>query len=155
MEMFVPAAEMLVVALAAMFFGLLVYRRWERVLEERSRNRAVAEKILDRFATTEEMIAFVRSEEGLRLLGGAQADPRRTVMRFVQSGVVVCSLGIAFLINAWRLGGLTDINDIRKVAELRYWGSAAVAVGIGLVVAGMLSHALARRWNLLERTGSR
>jgi len=147
--------EMSVLALAAMFVAWLAYRRSVRVLEERSRNRAVAEKILDRFATTDEMIAFVRSEEGVRLLGGAHMDPRRTVMRFVQSGIVVCSLGIAFLFNAWRLSGLTDINDIRKVTDLRYWGTAAVAIGIGLIVAGLISHALARRWNLLERNGSR
>jgi hypothetical protein len=130
----------------------LVYRRSVRGAEERARNHAVVERILDRFTSADELLAFVRSDEGKQLLYGrtGAANPRRSVLRFVQAGIIVFSLGIAFLVNAMRLAGERDINFIRKVEDLRYWGTAAVAVGAGLLVVAAVSYLMARRWGLLD-----
>ena len=121
-------------------------------MEERTRSHAVVERVLDRFTSAEELLAFVRSDEGKQLLYGRKGTPeaRRTVIRFVQIGILVFSLGVAFLANAMRLAGETDINFIRKVEDLRYWGTASLAVGLGLLIVAALSHFMARRWGLLD-----
>ena len=135
----------------------LVYRRSVRSVEERARNHVVVERVLDRFASTDELLAFVRSAEGKQLLYGRTgvASPRRSTIRFVQAGGVVLSLGVAFFANASRLAGETDINFIRKVEDLRYWGTAAVAVGTGLLLVAVVSYLLARQWGLLDESESR
>jgi hypothetical protein len=144
--------ETLVWAAAAAWVAWLVYRRSVRGMEDRARSYAVVERILDRFSSTDELLAFVRSDEGKRLLYG-RADtvsPRRSVLRFVQIGIVMFSLGVAFLGNAMRLSGETDINFVRKVEDLRYWGTAALALGAGLLVVAAVSYWMARRWGLID-----
>lgn len=134
------------------FIAWLAYRRSVQGMEERARSHAVIERVLDRFSSTEELLAFVRSDEGKQLLYGrtGAANPRSSVLRFLQIGIVVFSLGVAFLANAMRLRGETDINFIRKVEDLRYWGTAAVALGVGLLVVAAASYWIARRWGLLD-----
>jgi hypothetical protein len=148
-----------VVAWAALsaWVAWLVYRRSVRGVEERARNHAVVERVLDRFGSADELLAFVRSDEGKQLLYGRSgtANPRRSVMRFVQIGIVVFSLGVAFLANAMRLADETDLNFIRKVEDLRYWGTAAVAVASGLLVVAAVSYLMARRWGLLDEQETR
>jgi hypothetical protein len=136
--------EIAAVAAVVAWIAWLAYRRSLRGVEERARNYAVIERILDRFTSNEELMAFVRSDEGKQLLYGRTfaANPRRAVLRFVQAGIVVFSLGVAFLANAFRLRGETDINFIRKVEDLRYWGTAAVALGVGLLIVAAVSHRL-------------
>lgn len=138
--------EIVIVAVVVAWIAWLVYRRSLRAAEERARDYAVMERILDRFTSNDELMAFVRSEEGRLLLYGrtVAANPRRAVLRFVQAGIVVVSLGAAFLANALRLSGESDINFVRKVEDLRYWGTAAVALGIGLLITAAVSHRMIR-----------
>lgn len=135
----------------------LAYRRSVSRAEERSRSSALVERMLDRFESNDELMAFVRSEEGKQLLYGRSvaASPRRAVLRFVQAGIIVFSLGAAFLANAFRLSGETDINFVRKVEDLRYWGTAAMALGAGLLIVAAVSHRMARQWGLLDRRESK
>jgi hypothetical protein len=144
-------------AAVAAWVAWLTYRRSVRGMDDRARSYAVVERILDRFNSTDELLAFVRSDEGKQLLYGrtAAVNPRRSVLRFVQIGLVLFSLGAAFLANAWRLSGETDINFVRKVEDLRYWGTAAVAIGAGLLVVAGVSYVIARRWGLIDGSESR
>lgn len=146
--------EIAVWAAVAAWIAWLAYRRSMRGAEERARNHAVVERVLDRFASNDELMAFVRSEEGRQLLYGrtVTARPRVVVLRFVQAGIIVFSLGSAFLANAYRLSGETDVNFVRKVEDLCYWGTAAVALGAGLLIVAAVSHLMARRWGLLDGT---
>ena len=145
--------EMVIWGAVVAWIAWLAYRRSVRGAEQRARDSAVVERILDRFESNEELMAFVRSEEGKQLLYGHApvANPRRAVLRFVQAGIVVFSLGVAFLANALRLSDETDINFVRKVEDLRYWGTAAVAVGAGLIIVAAVSHRMARNWGLVDR----
>jgi len=149
--------EVVAWAALAAWVAWLTYRWSARRTELRARNQVVVERLLDRFTSTDELLAFVRSDEGKQLLYGdtGAANPRRSVIRFVQIGIVVFSLGVAFLANAMRLAGETDINFIRKVEDLRYWGTAAVAVGAGLLVVAGVSYFMARRWGLIDGIGTR
>ncbi len=142
--------EIAIVAAVVAWIAWLAYRRSMRGVEERARNYAVIERILDRFTSNDELMAFVRSDEGKQLLYGRTraANPRQALLRFVQAGIVVLSLGVAFLANAFRLSGETDINFVRKVEDLRYWGTAAVALGIGLLIVAAVSHRLTRESSL-------
>lgn len=130
----------------------LLYRRSVHSMEERTREHAVLERVLDRFTSNDELLAFVRSDEGRQLLYNRAGtfNARRSVVRFVQVGVIACSLGVAFFANATRYVGQSDINFVRKVDDLRYWGTASLAIGAGLLVAAAVSYFIARRWGLLD-----
>ena len=144
-------------AAVAAWAAWLAYRRSVRGMDDRARSYAVVERILDRFESKDELLAFVRSDEGKQLLYGraATVSPRRSALRFVQIGLVIFSLGAAFLGNAMRLSGETDINFVHKVEDLRYWGTAAVVFGVGLLVVAAVSYWIARRWGLLDGSGQR
>lgn len=134
----------ILVAVVVAWIAWLAYRRSLRGAEDRARSYTVIERILDRFTSNDELLAFVRSDEGKQLLYGrpSAVNPRRAVLKFVQAGIVVFSLGVAFLANAFRLRGETDINFIRKMEDLQYWGTAAVALGIGLLIVAAVTHRL-------------
>jgi hypothetical protein len=144
-------------AAVAAWAAWLAYRRSVRGMDDRARSYAVVERILDRFESKDDLLTFIRSHEGKQLLYGraATVSPRRSVLRFVQIGLVIFSLGAAFLGNAMRLSGETDINFVHKVEDLRYWGTAAVVFGAGLLVVAAVSYWIARRWGLLDGSGQR
>jgi hypothetical protein len=65
--------------------------------------------------------------------------------------ISISSLGTGFLLNAMRLAGARDFNDIGEAADMKYWGTAGIALGIGLLIAAAVSWAMARRWGMLEQ----
>lgn len=146
----------LIWAVVVSWIAWLTYRIFIRALEQRERRRALIERVVDRLPSTDEWIAFVRSAEGRELLHGptsawTAANPRRSVIRFVQSGILILCVGIALLVSAMRYAGATDMNFINEATNLRYWGTAGVALGVGLLIVAFVSNVLAIRWGLLER----
>jgi hypothetical protein len=67
----------------------------------------------------------------------------------VQFGIVACAVGAAFLVNGIPPPAGTDINFVREADEARWWGWLAIGLGVGLLIAGTVSTAVARRWRLL------
>jgi hypothetical protein len=78
--------------------------------------------------------------------------PTRTMVSAIQIGTVLLMLGVGLLLNSWTSGRTGDLNMLRKASECGYWGTLAVAVGVGallgvaVVYFYRLLYVLARRY---------
>jgi len=139
---------------AAVLFGLIKYiveyRRWHRISKV---NAEVHNKILDRFGSNEELLAYIDSPAGRRFLEatplasnavpGRVAAPYGRILLSVQVGIVLMGLALGLMWVSSR-----SIEEIREV----FMGLAIVGLmlGFGCVVSAAASYALSRRLGLLQ-----
>jgi hypothetical protein len=130
---------------------LVEYRRWARVSKV---NAEVHNKILDRFGSNEELLAYVDSPAGRRFLEATPIAPASSanttvgapyarILWSVQIGVILIALGGGFL-----LVGNRAIEEVRSLL----WSLAALSfcLGVGSVASAVASYALSRRLGLLD-----
>lgn len=145
-------ATFLIVALAIVWLirTIIEQRRWSRLSRTQSE---VHNKILDRFTTNEELIAYVGTPAGRKFLESApinvesQAPKNLPVTRIlwsVQLGVVIVAGAI----------GLTAVSGLGFAADesqsLLAMGIIAACLGAGFIGSGFLSLYLSRRLGLWE-----
>jgi len=127
----------------------LDYRRWARLSKVQV---DVHTKLLDRFTSNEDLLAYMQTPAGRKFLESApisvDASPRAVgaplsrILWSLQTGVVTAFLGL----------GMLFVSDrVLEEAEqpLFVLGVLALAVGAGFVVSAGISYALSRRLNLL------
>ena len=130
---------------------LLENRRWSRMSKLQTE---VHSRLLDKFTTNEDLLAYMNSDAGKRFLesapiaAGFDAGLRRTnpiakVLTPVQAGVIMVLLGVGFFYLRNNLPG-TDAQGI-----LLIFGTLALMLGLGFIIAAGLSWALARHFGLL------
>ena len=141
---------------AVMFalFGFIKYivehRRWQRITKM---NAEVHNKILDRFGSNEELLAYIDSPPGRRFLEATPiapaAPPARSVgapfgrmLVSVQVGVILLALGVGFLIISGRA-----IEEVQPV--LTSLAVLGFALGVGAIVSAGASYVLSRKLGLL------
>jgi hypothetical protein len=130
---------------------LLENRRWNHMARQQS---DVHSRLLDKFTTNEDLLAYLNSEPGKRFLESApiaagfdaslpRANPIARVLTPVQVGVVLILLGagLFYLRN--------NIPGADAQAILLILGTLAFMLGLGFVIAAGLSWALARHFGLL------
>jgi len=141
---------------AAAFLGfwilktLVDYRRWYRTSKVQTE---VHTKLLDRFSSNEDLMAYMQTPSGRRFLESAPIPlegPARTVgaplsriLWSLQAGVVlaVASLGVLFVSN----------RVIEEIAQpLFAIGVLVLAIGTGFIVSAAASYVLSKRLGLLE-----
>lgn len=127
---------------------LVAHRRWSRL----SRVQAeVHGKLMDRFATNEELMNYIQTPAGKRFLELAplQLDdsprpvsaPVSRILWSVQVGLVLFAAGVGFLI--------VSTNVPQEVMQpLSGIGTLAMALGVGFVVSAFISWILSRRLGL-------
>jgi hypothetical protein len=113
----------------------------------------VHNKLLERFAGTGDLMAYVQSPAGRRFLESAPipldpgprsvAPPLGRILWSVQAGVVLSVVGLGFEVVSRRV-----VEDIGQ--PLALIGVLAIALGIGFILSGGASYVLARRLGLLE-----
>jgi hypothetical protein len=130
---------------------LLHHRRWLRTSKVQT---DVHNKLLDRFAGTNELLTYVQTPAGQRFLEGAPlsidaaterpvAAPLNRILWSVQAGIVLVIGGFGF---QYVSGSVID-----EVAEgLWTMGVLATAFGLGFIAAGAFSFIMSRRLGLLE-----
>jgi hypothetical protein len=129
---------------------VLDHRRWLRT--SRIQNE-VHNKLLDRFAGTGDLLAYVQSPAGRRFLEAApipldsaprtSAAPLNRILWSIQLGVVLAVGGLGFQFVSGRV--------IEQVAEgLWMIGVLAIAFGVGFILSGVISYVLSRRLGLLD-----
>ena len=137
------------IALFSIVKYLIEYRRWHRISKV---NAEVHNKILDRFGSNEELLAYIDSPAGRRFLEatpiapnaaqGRVAAPYGRILLSVQVGVLLLALAIGFMWVSSRA-----IEEVREV----FMGLSIVGMtlGLGCIVSAVASYALSRKLGLL------
>ena len=141
----------LVVTAALMWLlrTIIDYRRWSRLSKVQSE---VHNKLLDKFAASESLVAYMETDAGRRFLESApiplDAEPRNVgaplnrILWSLQTGIVVGAGGL----------GLQLVS--RRVPEdpalaMSILGALALALGLGFIVSAAASYILSRRLGLV------
>lgn len=130
---------------------VLEQRRWSRLSNVQTE---VHTKLLDRFTTNEDLLAYMETPSGKRFLEAApiavDVSPSRGVsapvgriLWSVQVGVVLTTLGAGLQ--------LVSGHVAKEIAPpLFVMGVVAVSIGIGFVLSAIISYALSRKLGLIE-----
>lgn len=152
-------ATFLLIALALGWFirTIIEQKRWSRLSRTQSE---VHNKILDRFGTSEELLAYVRTPAGGRFLesapiplhaerpqGAPQSAPLTRVMWSIQIGVVVAVGALGMLLVSIPFDG----EGARALFVL---GAIGFCLGAGFIASAAVSLLLSRRLGLWELPGS-
>lgn len=121
-------------------------------LKGRANTRTRAEiynRLIDKFGTAPELIAFLQSDAGLKFIEENTLQPAAPLGRIlgsIQIGIVLALLGAGLLVTGnvfgESLGG--DLYIVLTVA-----GVAGLMIGIGLLIAATVSHWLCKAWGIL------
>lgn len=130
--------------------NLIDYRRWSRVARVQAEVHA---KILDRLATNEDLLAYVRSPAGEKFLESAPihlesggrpvAAPLSRILWAVQGGIVLMAAGGGLLLISSRVSALA-------AQPLQSFGILALALGCGFLLSAAASYLLSRRLGLIQ-----
>lgn len=134
---------------------IVEYRRWARVSKV---NAEVHNKILDRFGSNEELLAYVESPAGRRFLEAAPITPTPTsgrqvsapyarILLSVQVGVILVALAFGFLLVSGRA-----IDEVQPL--LSSLAALSFCLGIGSVVSAGASYLLSRKLGLLNEAAA-
>jgi hypothetical protein len=144
----------LFIALALGWFirTLIEQRRWSRLSQTQSE---VHNKILDRFGSSEELMAYIRTPAGTKFLESAPIPlhagptpnaPLSRILWSIQLGIVVVSGALGLI---W-VSGRFD----KETAEGMFaMGAIGVALGAGFIVSALISLAVSRKLGLWQGPG--
>lgn len=129
--------------------SIIAQRRWSRLARTQAE---VHNKLLDRFASNEDLLHYIQTDVGRRFLESAPipldqpatrpvSAPIGRILWSVQAGLVTLAGGIGMRVVA--LGVQKDAAE-----PLTALGTLGIAVGIGLVVSAAASFLLSRRLGL-------
>jgi hypothetical protein len=124
---------------------LIEQRRWSRL----SRTQAeVHNKILDRFGSTEELLAYIKTPAGSKFLESAPIPlhvespgpraPMPRVLWSIQIGLIVAAAGLGMLLVSGRF-------DRESAQGFFAMGTIAMCVGGGFILSAIVSMVLSRR----------
>jgi hypothetical protein len=137
-------------ALAWLVRTVIEQKRWNRLSRTQSE---VHNKILDRFSTSEELLAYVRSPAGTRFLESApiplhaekqtQQAPFARMIWSIQLGVVVVAGALGMLV----VSGRFDADSAQGFFAM---GVIALCVGLGFIGSAIVSIVLPRRLGIWQ-----
>jgi hypothetical protein len=120
----------------------LAHRRWNRAADIHS---SLQTKLLDKFGSTNEILTYLESDAGSAFLESAttvQADPYRRILTSIQAGIALALAGLAFVFLSGRISGGEE--------GLTVLGTLGLALGLGFLISGVISHRLSRSWGLIN-----
>ena len=129
---------------------VIEHRRWSRLTRMQAE---VHNKVLDRFASNEDVMRYIQTAAGRKFMEAApiplDAEPRAVsapisrVLWSVQIGVILGAAGIGLK--------LVSLNVEKDVASaLSALGVLAIAIGAGFIVSAALSYILSRKFGILQ-----
>jgi hypothetical protein len=155
-EGFTVGTVVLIITSGVLFLlkTLIDQRRWSRLSKVQT---DVHTKILDRFSSNEDLLAYIQTPAGRKFLEStpisidaprAVAAPLSRILWSAQAGAVLTVLGLGF--------SVVSKTTLEEVAPpLAAIGAVVVALGIGFLVSAVLAYMLTRRFRLLpEADGS-
>ncbi|HEY0592844.1 MAG TPA: hypothetical protein VGF40_13820 [Thermoanaerobaculia bacterium] len=142
-------------SLAWIVRAIIEQKRWNRL----SRTQAeVHTKILDRFGSSEELLAYMKTPAGSKFLESAPipvrtesargwSQPYGRTLWSVQAGVVIAAAGLGMLLVSLRF-------DQETAQDLFAVGVVALSIGIGFIASAAVSVFMSRRLGLLQEPPS-
>jgi hypothetical protein len=128
----------------------LDYRRWNRLSKVQTE---VHTRLLDRFSSNEELMAYIATPAGSKFLQSAPISldtgtrsmgaPLNRIMWSLQAGLVLCAGGCGLMLAS---GRMTDDSYL----PLEIMGILAVALGVGFAVSAAVSFLMSQKMGLLE-----
>ena len=121
-------------------------------LKQRANTRTRSEiynRLIDKFATAPEFIAFLQSDAGLKFIEENAAEPSVPLGRIlasVQIGIVLALLGAGLLVTGNIFGGSLG-GDLYIV--LTVGGVIGLMIGGGLLISAAVSYRLCKAWGIL------
>jgi hypothetical protein len=134
------------------------HRRWLRLTKVHTE---VHTKLVDRFSSNDDLMAYVQSPAGRRFLESGPAPseapaaltaPFGRILGSLQAGSVIVLLGLGLLSVSRYLRGIPDLAEAAPFALML--GTVASAVGVGFLVSSGLAYFVSRRLGLLEHPAS-
>ncbi|MYH49546.1 MAG: hypothetical protein F4151_08480 [Gammaproteobacteria bacterium] len=118
-------------------FAAVVGIVWLRARVNQARLARQAEtqqQLLAKFQSGRELAEFIETDDGKQFLGQFESDPHRMMLVVLSAGVVSSVLGLGFLVlMIWEDGFL-------------YPGVGTTALGVGLILAAIISKKLSDQW---------
>jgi hypothetical protein len=137
-------------ALTWLIRTVIEHRRWNRVSSVQAE---VHNKLLDRFASNEELLKYIETSAGRRFLESAplsiDANPRAIAAPFtrvlwsMQAGLVLTATGIGMEY----VSGSIDKDVSQPLSVL---GVLGISIGVGLLIAAVAAYILSRKMGLLR-----
>jgi hypothetical protein len=103
-------------------------------------------RVLDRFGSAQEMLEYLRSEPGKRLLDTPlieRGSPYGRILGAVQAGIVLALVGVAFLASM-------AIVKVPDEAAFGFFGVLCLALGVGFMISAWAAHALSKSYGLIN-----
>jgi hypothetical protein len=133
------------------------HRRWLRMSRVQTETHA---KLLDRFTSNEDLLAYVQSPAGRRFVefapvyaAPAAGAPLGRILWSVQAGIVGSLIGLGFLFLSRRAAA--DTAGLADVAPVFFMiGVVALAGGLGFVISAAASYFLSRQLGLFSTPSS-
>lgn len=132
--------------------SIVDHRRWLRMTKTQTE---VHSKLLDRFSSSDELLAYMNTPAGSRFLesapisldAGAPAQavsaPLNRILWSVQAGVVLVLAGVALIFGRTQIA----VEEVRQMLSLM--GIFASFVGVGFILSALASYGLSRKLGLV------
>jgi hypothetical protein len=151
MDGFLPFLVFIGVTLALLWFvrEIVEHKRWNKMVKVQTDTHA---KLLDRFGSSQEMLAYMQSEAGKKFLATPIFEGQRRqvstlpfgrILWSVQAGIVAVFVGAGFL---FLRGKVTPDADM----GFQVFGTLVLTLGLGFLVSGGVSYVLAKYFGLLQ-----
>ena len=133
------------------FVGVVLYLASEWSVRHRraKAQNEMRNRLLDKFATASELIAFLQSPGSMELMNAMVADgytPERDILRAIQRGIILLLLGIGCL--SLHLHYRSEDNPLLVFAVL------LSCLGIGFLISAAVSRRLSRNVGLIKASGN-
>jgi hypothetical protein len=128
--------------------SLIEHRRWSRLSKIQT---DVHNKLLDRFTSNEDLLAYIQTPAGRKFLESAPialdsprsiSAPVGRILWSAQAGAVLTVLGLGFEVVA-----KTTIEEL--AGPVAAMGAVIIALGVGFLVSALLAYLLSRRFGLM------
>ncbi|HTU32767.1 MAG TPA: hypothetical protein VMF66_03080 [Candidatus Acidoferrum sp.] len=125
-------------------------RRWYRMVKVQTDTHA---KLLDRFASSQEMLAYVQSDAGKKFLEMPIFESQRRQVSSLPFGRILWSVQIGIIAAVFGAGILFLRGRVSPDADMGFqvFGTLVLTLGIGFIVSGGVSYFLAKHFGLLEQ----
>jgi hypothetical protein len=141
------APEIIIVPFIFSTIGFVVwvaFNAWER----RQQVKLLTDfnsRLLERIGSVKDFSEFLQTDGGAKFIdrvtaGGTPPDVRITILRAVQTGLVLVSLGVGLLLLAWMLRARYPYGDFEVFTIT---GTIALSLGVGFLLSGGASYRLA------------